>query len=133
MLGPEDCGPAAKWISLIRQSLNRDMINPVSKQSLRSSDQQQPYDSIASDPDDQNLRYNSCSGEEGSHRYCLAASKQMVGIFVCVWVRVALMQQISGLKVSCVGRGIMGYLGDKVLIDQDFSFYHFFIIYNLFA
>lgn len=47
-------------------------------------------------------------------RYCLAASKQMVGLFLCVWVREGLQRHVSNLKVSCVGRGIMGYLGNKV-------------------
>ncbi|XP_072996722.1 type I inositol polyphosphate 5-phosphatase 8 [Typha latifolia] len=45
--------------------------------------------------------------------YCLAASKQMVGIFLCVWVRAGLMRHVTSLKVSCVGRGIMGYMGNK--------------------
>ncbi|RZC71822.1 hypothetical protein C5167_034971, partial [Papaver somniferum] len=44
-----------------------------------------------------------------SSRYSLAASKQMVGIFLCVWVRTDLNQHVSNLKVSC----IMGYLGNK--------------------
>ncbi|KAM0856485.1 hypothetical protein ACQ4PT_049096 [Festuca glaucescens] len=45
--------------------------------------------------------------------YRLAASKQMVGIFLCVWVRTDLMPRVTGLRVSCVGRGIMGYMGNK--------------------
>ena len=53
------------------------------------------------------------------HRYCLAASKQMVGIFLCVWVRADLQRHISNLRVSCVGRGIMGYLGNKVCMRFD--------------
>ncbi|KAI3967957.1 hypothetical protein MKW92_043999 [Papaver armeniacum] len=53
------------------------------------------------------------SPKSTSSRYCLAASKQMVGIFLCVWVRTDLNQHVSNLKVSCVGRGIMGYLGNK--------------------
>ncbi|KAG8647601.1 type I inositol polyphosphate 5-phosphatase 8 isoform X2 [Manihot esculenta] len=73
-----------------------------------------------------NLNSNLSSAEEGSpsptymsrgspmrRHYCLAASKQMVGIFLCVWVRSDLYKHISNLKVSCVGRGIMGYLGNK--------------------
>uniref|UniRef100_J3M3C9 Inositol polyphosphate-related phosphatase domain-containing protein n=1 Tax=Oryza brachyantha TaxID=4533 RepID=J3M3C9_ORYBR len=48
-----------------------------------------------------------------SHGYRLAASKQMVGIFLCVWVRADLMPCITSLRVSCVGRGIMGYMGNK--------------------
>ncbi|KAL7091968.1 hypothetical protein ACP275_12G137100 [Erythranthe tilingii] len=47
------------------------------------------------------------------HKYCLAASKQMVGIFLCVWVREYLSRDITSLKASCVGTGVMGYLGDK--------------------
>lgn len=46
--------------------------------------------------------------------YCLAASKQMVGIFLSVWVRSDLYKHVRNTKVSCVGRGIMGYLGNKV-------------------
>ncbi|KAM0891818.1 hypothetical protein ACQ4PT_026121 [Festuca glaucescens] len=45
--------------------------------------------------------------------YRLTASKQMVGIFLCVWVRADLMPRVTGLRVSCVGRGIMGYMGNK--------------------
>lgn len=50
----------------------------------------------------------------GSSRYCLLASKQMVGIFLTVWVRSDLRGCCKNLKVSCVGRGLMGYLGNKV-------------------
>jgi len=50
------------------------------------------------------------------HGYRLAASKQMVGIFLCVWVRADLLPCVTSLRVSCVGRGIMGYMGNKVII-----------------
>jgi hypothetical protein len=52
--------------------------------------------------------------ERARRGYHLAASKQMVGIFLCVWVRADLMPRVTGLRVSCVGRGIMGYMGNKV-------------------
>lgn len=58
--------------------------------------------------------FKSEQGGSTQQRFCLAASKQMVGIFLCVWVRTDLYKHISNLKVSCVGRGIMGYLGNKV-------------------
>ncbi|KAL3365901.1 hypothetical protein AABB24_010827 [Solanum stoloniferum] len=45
--------------------------------------------------------------------YCLAASKQMVGIFLTVWVRSDLREHVRNMKVSCVGRGLMGYLRNK--------------------
>ncbi|GMH08454.1 hypothetical protein Nepgr_010294 [Nepenthes gracilis] len=46
-------------------------------------------------------------------RYCLVVSKQMVGIFLTVWVRKDLRDHVRNVKVSCVGRGLMGYLGNK--------------------
>lgn len=50
----------------------------------------------------------------GQSRYCLVASKQMVGIFLTIWVKSDLRDEVRNLKVSCVGRGLMGYLGNKV-------------------
>ncbi|KAL6911504.1 hypothetical protein ACP4OV_000309 [Aristida adscensionis] len=50
----------------------------------------------------------------GGMNYCLIASKQMVGIFLSVWVRRELVQYVGHLRVDCVGRGIMGRLGNKV-------------------
>ncbi|KAE8692070.1 Type I inositol 1,4,5-trisphosphate 5-phosphatase CVP2 [Hibiscus syriacus] len=49
----------------------------------------------------------------GHSRYCLVASKQMVGIFLTVWVKSDLRDDVHNMKVSCVGRGLMGYLGNK--------------------
>ncbi|XP_034915221.1 type IV inositol polyphosphate 5-phosphatase 7 isoform X3 [Populus alba] len=54
----------------------------------------------------------------GQSRYCLVASKQMVGIFLTVWVKSDLRDDIRNLKVSCVGRGLMGYLGNKKEGDE---------------
>ncbi|KAF8392344.1 hypothetical protein HHK36_022686 [Tetracentron sinense] len=54
-------------------------------------------------------------------RYCLVASKQMVGIFLTVWVRSDLRDNIKNMKVSCVGRGLMGYLGNKGSISISMS------------
>ncbi|GAB2294785.1 Type IV inositol polyphosphate 5-phosphatase 7 [Dionaea muscipula] len=46
-------------------------------------------------------------------KYCLVVTKQMVGIFLMVWVRKDLKDHVRNVKVSCVGRGLMGYLGNK--------------------
>ena len=40
--------------------------------------------------------------------------KQMVGIYLTIWVRSELKDHVQNMKVSCVGRGLMGYLGNKV-------------------
>ncbi|GLT43976.1 hypothetical protein SLA2020_178970 [Shorea laevis] len=45
--------------------------------------------------------------------YCLISSKQMVGIFLSIWVRKELIPYIGHLRVSSIGRGIMGCLGNK--------------------
>ncbi|CDY10113.1 BnaC05g03560D [Brassica napus] len=48
-----------------------------------------------------------------SSQYCLVASKQMVGVFLTIWVKSELREHVKNMKVSCVGRGLMGYLGNK--------------------
>lgn len=124
ILGTEDNGPAAKWLSLIGQALNEDFDFPVDhgdaarhlplfhdKQvSLQQRDSS--VDSVSSD-DGEDFE-NLCMHDSPSRiKYCFAASKQMVGLFLCVWIRLDLRPHISSLKVSRVGRGIMGYLGNK--------------------
>jgi hypothetical protein len=54
----------------------------------------------------------------GNSRYCLVASKQMVGIYLTVWVKGELKDHVRNMKVSCVGRGLMGYLGNKVNLPK---------------
>ncbi|XP_065874791.1 type I inositol polyphosphate 5-phosphatase 5 [Euphorbia lathyris] len=53
--------------------------------------------------------------------YSLITSKQMVGIFVTVWARKELVSHIGHLRVSSVGRGIMGCLGNKGCISVSMS------------
>ncbi|XP_057868601.2 type I inositol polyphosphate 5-phosphatase 4 [Cryptomeria japonica] len=146
VLGVEDNGPAVKWLSLIRQTLNRNINQSSSRLSPSSQDgstcSSDTLYSVCSDFGDSEVHTNSsgrdspCSvlhspmpftspsdrydSDEMNYRidssqpnYYLAASKQMVGIFLCVWVRTDLRQHVRDLKVSCVGRGLMGYLGNK--------------------
>ncbi|CAI9779002.1 unnamed protein product [Fraxinus pennsylvanica] len=151
VLGPEDCSRAIKWLSLIHQALkgkrNDNSEQPANcsnttnwdmQKSSAPNDQQNTrkshLDSIPiEDQHDQksseifrSLSPDSCSREENSpvhHQFCLAASKQMVGIFLCVWVRADLYQHISSLKASCVGTGIMGYLGNKGSVSISMTLY----------
>ncbi|KAK9154471.1 hypothetical protein Sjap_001951 [Stephania japonica] len=57
-------------------------------------------------------------------KYSLVKCKQMVGIFMTIWVRKELAQHIGHLRVSCVSRGIMGCLGNKGCISVSMSLYH---------
>lgn len=49
------------------------------------------------------------------NQYSKVASKQMVGLFITVWVRSNLWRHVHNVKVSAVGCGLMHYLGNKVL------------------
>lgn len=46
--------------------------------------------------------------------YVRIVSKQMVGIFITIWVRRQLRKHIQNVHVSAVGVGAMGYIGNKV-------------------
>ncbi|XP_019706955.1 type I inositol polyphosphate 5-phosphatase 1 isoform X1 [Elaeis guineensis] len=50
-------------------------------------------------------------------------SKQMVGIYISIWVRRSLRKHIQNLKVSTVGVGVMGYIGNKGSISVSMSIY----------
>jgi len=86
-----------------------------------SSDDENPCESPVTTHCSPKAYYNGSfptedSGKQGEQsRYCLVASKQMVGVFLTVWVCGNLRDDVRNLKVSCVGRGLMGYLGNKVL------------------
>ncbi|KAL2548004.1 Type I inositol 1 [Forsythia ovata] len=56
-------------------------------------------------------------------QYVRVVSKQMVGIYVSVWVRRRLRRHINNLKVSPVGVGIMGYLGNKGSVSVSMSLF----------
>lgn len=92
-----------------------------------SSDDENPSESpVATHCSPMSYYNGSFPGEEserqrGQSRYCLVASKQMVGIFLTVWVRSDLRDDIQNMKVSCVGRGLMGYLGNKGSISISMS------------
>ncbi|KAF9594867.1 hypothetical protein IFM89_035028 [Coptis chinensis] len=147
VFGAEDKGPASRWLSLIRQALNSSERDQEFGSNYTRSTTTKPRvsfsDLLSLDDDFDSERCstsNSNSSEEGSpitpspllrhddaksssSRYHLAASKQMVGIFLCVWVRSDLNCHINNMKVSCVGRGIMGYLGNKGSVSISMKFY----------
>ncbi|KAL8133354.1 hypothetical protein AgCh_008715 [Apium graveolens] len=122
VLGAEDSGPAAKWLSIIRQALNSQNPGPqlpdyynCTPDAEVSEERTCPLSS--SEEDSQSPPC--CSGRQDG--YTLVASKQMVGLFLCVWIRSDLHHHISNIKLSCVGRGIMGYLGNKGSISMSMT------------
>ncbi|KMZ56619.1 hypothetical protein ZOSMA_93G00830 [Zostera marina] len=61
------------------------------------------------------------SSSRGGSLYQLAGSKRMVGIFLCVWLRAEFIPHVSGLEVSSIARGIMGYVGNKGSISMSMT------------
>ncbi|XP_023005884.1 type I inositol polyphosphate 5-phosphatase 8-like [Cucurbita maxima] len=108
VLGAEDSGPAAQWLALIQEALNTNQRQAIQTPRQSFSDFLALEDNNGSD------KTGVCtSGNSMQRRYCLVASKQMVGIFLCVWIRADLCKHVSNLNVSNVGRGVMGFLGNK--------------------
>ncbi|XP_071734785.1 type I inositol polyphosphate 5-phosphatase 8 [Rutidosis leptorrhynchoides] len=121
VLCPENKSPAAKWLSLIHQALNPSVDQNHQQSTLKprasfsdllslenelgQQEFQRLFNTSAGGVDDPNAKRNP--------GFRLVESKQMVGIFLCVFVSKDLCHYVSDLKVSCVGRGIMGYLGNK--------------------
>ncbi|CAA0841998.1 DNAse I-like superfamily protein [Striga hermonthica] len=54
-------------------------------------------------------------------QYVRIVSKQMVGVFITVWVRRSLRRHIQNVNVSTVGVGVMGYIGNKGSISVSMS------------
>ncbi|KAM0062685.1 putative inositol-polyphosphate 5-phosphatase [Helianthus debilis subsp. tardiflorus] len=55
--------------------------------------------------------------------YVRIVSKQMVGVFITIWVRRQLRKHIQNVHVSAVGVGVMGYIGNKGSISVSMSIY----------
>ncbi|XP_071692137.1 type I inositol polyphosphate 5-phosphatase 1-like [Rutidosis leptorrhynchoides] len=56
-------------------------------------------------------------------QYVRIVSKQMVGVFITIWVRRSLRKHIQNVHVSTVGVGVMGYIGNKGSISVSMSIY----------
>lgn len=159
----EDNEPAAKWLALVNQSLNKPTkalprrtssvggslfftkpslrkvsktFRTESKRRLKSCNcatelERKHSKDICCQPSQGEMELSSEEEDEGpnayyhsnSHmKYSLVASKQMVGIFVTIWMRTELVQYVSHLRICCISRGIMGCLGNKVVVKPILHF-----------
>jgi len=65
------------------------------------------------------------------HQYIRVISKQMVGVFLSVWVRRSLQKHIQNLRVSIVGVGTRGFIGNKASAKfMSFIITHAALYYN---
>ncbi|KAL9457045.1 hypothetical protein AB3S75_006140 [Citrus x aurantiifolia] len=104
VLGSENNKIFMKWNSLIREALNKK--TPYQDNKLRKLQSISPDNDVQISP---GFRCIIC--------------KQMVGIFISVWIRSDLRPYIRHPSVSCVGCGIMGCLGNKGSVSVRFQLY----------
>lgn len=76
----------------------------------------------SSEEDDEPNSFSTASSTKHM-KYSLIACKQMVGIFVTIWMKKELVQHVSHLRISCISRGIMGCLGNKVRLKFNWHRY----------
>ncbi|KAL0700721.1 hypothetical protein Bca4012_056843 [Brassica carinata] len=61
--------------------------------------------------------------------YVRLVSKQMVGILLTIWVKRSMRKHIQNVRVSTVGVGIMGYIGNKGAVSVSMSIYQTFFCF----
>ncbi|XP_010534125.1 PREDICTED: type IV inositol polyphosphate 5-phosphatase 3 [Tarenaya hassleriana] len=61
--------------------------------------------------------------------YVRLVSKQMVGLFLTIWVKRSLRKHIQNVRVSTVGVGVMGYIGNKGAVSMSMSIYQTFFCF----
>lgn len=102
VLGPQNRKVSMKWNSLIGAALNNRTPTKVVEEN-KTAEPQKIY------PLKEHIY---AEGEHGQDFQCII-SRQMVGMFITIWVRCDLYQTIRHLSILSVGCGIMGCLGNK--------------------
>lgn len=96
-----------------------DILESMKSVSEKSSeDDQSPDDVVEKCENEENGK---CS--KARPRFVRIVSKQMVGIYISVWVCRTLRRHINNLKVSPVGVGLMGYMGNKGSVSVSMSLF----------
>ncbi|XP_051126820.1 type I inositol polyphosphate 5-phosphatase 5-like [Andrographis paniculata] len=129
----EDNEPASKWMALIHHTLNKPYNEGEGKEASSTIlNNPSSLKALGKTLRGENhlLKACNCSSNGKIHywhgatdhevlslaqrlNYQVVASKQMVGLFLCIWARRELITGIGHLRISCIGRGILGYLGNK--------------------
>lgn len=130
VIGAEDQTEATNWNDLIGKTINEKyrcpwltpIVHPITNEDYKDSSEIQLGDSSKADSlakDVSRIRVE----QKAQNRYKLIASKKMVGVFISVWMRREMLERynISGVKVSSVACGIMGYLGNKGSVSVSMS------------
>jgi len=107
------------WMDKKDSLENLDSVSDVSDQ----FSEEEEDDLFPEAPEMVNERELSKDGLKSCRKYVRIVSKQMVGIYVSVWVRRRLRRYINNLKVSPVGVGLMGYMGNKGSVSVSMSLF----------
>lgn len=110
VLGSESGRISSKWNSLIREALNKKTAKGVGNEDTKQKGKENTNSQLVQ----KNGNENDENGQFPQEFSCII-SKQMVGILISVWVRNDFRSFIRNPSVSCVGCGIMGCLGNKVI------------------
>ncbi|KAL4196065.1 hypothetical protein AMTRI_Chr04g244180 [Amborella trichopoda] len=119
VFGPENVRVSSKWNALIRASLNKI---PSIEIAGKLPEKEKPGEKQKVYPvKDQDSGLFSAGKFDGKRpEFQCVVSKQMVGIFITVWVRSDLRRHVRNASVSCVGCGIMGIFGNKGSVSVRF-------------
>ncbi|KAM7508085.1 hypothetical protein LguiA_018538 [Lonicera macranthoides] len=131
VIGAEDPTEASNWNMLIGKTLNdkfgcpwlTPMLNPINSENYHYRGNSEPGRRF-SVSGETSIPIKGQEGEPNqSGRYKLVASKKMVGVFISVWMKKALLKRycVSSVKVCSVACGIMGYLGNKGSVSVSMS------------
>ncbi|KAK6921567.1 Endonuclease/exonuclease/phosphatase [Dillenia turbinata] len=101
VLGFENSKITMRWNSVIREALNKKNQEDMKAKTIK------------------NCKW--IFGSSNSRDFKCIISKQMVGIFISVWIRNELCPYIRHRSVSCVGCGIMACLGNKGSVSVRFQ------------
>ncbi|GFZ00889.1 myo-inositol polyphosphate 5-phosphatase 2 [Actinidia rufa] len=107
------------WMDQEERPDNLDSVSDVSDHFSKEEED----DSILQTSEEQHENGLMKDGLKSHPTYARIVSKQMVGIYISVWVRRRLRRHINNLKVSPVGVGLMGYMGNKGSISVSMSLF----------
>ncbi|KAL2553552.1 type IV inositol polyphosphate 5-phosphatase 9-like [Forsythia ovata] len=107
ILGSENSNISTKWNALIKEALNKRMAIEGRLQNTDGGETPRVHP----------LMMHNSTNSSASDFQCII-SKQMVGIYITIWVRNALRGYISYPSVSCVGCGLLGCLGNKLQVEK---------------
>ncbi|CAJ2635158.1 unnamed protein product [Trifolium pratense] len=104
-------------LSLLGREKQQEIVPQVFDSLVNVSDEEN--DTFLELPIDKDV--NGIVSVKSHPKYVRIVSKQMVGIYVSVWVQRKLRKHIHHLKVSQVGVGLMGYMGNKGSVSVSMS------------